>query len=647
MDKTWTREDLVLGMDRSIDRRDFLHGVSLVGIGALANIKDAKATVSASGFPQDKPGYYPPTLTGMRGSHPGSFENAHAMRDGVVQTAPHNITETYDLVIVGAGISGLSAAYFYRQNKPDARILILDNHDDFGGHAKRNEFMLDGKLHLMNGGTLMIDSPRPYSAVADGLIKALGISPEALAKTCNDEKLYASLGMEHAMFFDQETFGKNALVVGTPTIAERGDGVPWSEFLAKAPLSDAAKADIIRVETHTADIMQGLNSAQKKDKLSRISYQDFLLHHHNISAEALKFYQSRTKGEWSVGIDAVSALDCWGFGFSGFEALKLDPGAAPRMSTTAAGYADGGSYRFHFPDGNATIARLLVRSLIPAAISGHNATDVVKAPTYYAMLDKHENSTRLRLSSTVTRVHNNANIVNISYRRGDNDYTVSAKNCVLACWNMLIPYLCPELPEKQKAALHQCVKSPLVYTTVALKNWQAFHKLGFFEVSAPGGYYSYMWLNLPVNIGDYKSETSPDKPILLHMVRTPCQAGLSEFDQNRAGRAELLATSLEDFERETRKQLAQTLAGSDFDASRDITAITINRWPHGYAPEYNSLWEPDVADGEQPAMLARQPFGRISIANSDAGWAAYTDSAIDQAYRAVDELLGKFKGKPA
>ncbi len=645
MVKTWTDKDLALGMDRPIDRRDFLHGVSLVGISALAGIGDASAKGEALHFPQDKPGYYPPTLTGVRGSHPGSFENAHAVRDGVLKAAPQDTGEIYDLIIVGAGISGLSAAYFYRQKKPDARILLLDNHDDFGGHAKRNEFMLDGKLHLMNGGTLMIDSPRPYSAVADGLVKALGIEPDALAKTCNDEKLYASLGMRHAIFFDQETFGKDVLVVGTPKVAERGDDVSWPEFLSHTPLSETAKADIVRVETGAADVMPGFNSAQKKDQLSRISYQDFLLHRHKISAEALKFYQARTKGEWSVGIDAVSALDCWGFGYSGFECLKLEPGAAPRMSTTAAGYAEGGSYRFHFPDGNATIARLLVRSLIPEAISGQNVVDVVTAKTNYAMLDNLKYSVRMRLSSTVTRARNTDNVVEIGYRRGDADYTVRAKHCVLACWNMIIPYLCPELPEKQKAALHQCVKSPLVYTSVALKNWQAFHKLGFSEMSSPGGYYSYMWLNVPVNIGDYKAETSPDKPILLHMVRTPCLAGLPEFDQNRAGRAELLATTLEDFERETRKQLAQTLAGSGFDCARDITAITINRWPHGYAPEYNSLWEPDVAEDLRPAVVARQPFGRITIANSDAGWSAYTDSAIDQAHRAVAELFTPEKGK--
>ena len=203
----------------------------------------------------------------------------------------------------------------------------------------------------------------------------------------------------------------------------------------------------------------------------------------------------------------------------------------------------------------------------------------------------------------------------------------------------MIPYLCPELPQAQKAALHSLVKTPLVYTSVALRNWRAFHKLGIVGVRAPGGYHTYFHLNPAVDIGGYTAERSPDRPILVHMVRTPCQPGLPEHDQNRAGRAELLATPFETFERNIREQLGRTLAGGGFDPARDITAITVNRWPHGYAPEFNPLWEPDLPPDQQPNVIGRARFGRITIANSDAGRAAYTDIAIDQAHRAVDELL--------
>jgi spermidine dehydrogenase len=640
--------DKALGMDRPIGRRDFLNGVA-VGIGVLgsglgAGSAEAQASLA---WPQDQAGYYPPTLNGMRGSHPGSFEDAHKLRDGDFwpgKNPPQDTGERYDLVVVGGGISGLSAAHFYRAARPDARILILDNHDDFGGHAKRNEFHLGGKLHLMNGGTLEIDSPRPYSKVADGLIKSLGIDPVALTKECDDDALYPSLGLKHGLFFDRETFGVDRLAVGAPS---RWDGVggSWRDFVEQTPLSPKARADVLRIEEGGGDYLPGLTSAEKKDRLSRISYRDYLKDLVKVDDSVLAMYQSHTQGEWGVGSDAVSALDCWGIGLPGFNGLKLAPGSAPRMGYTPAGYADGGSYTFHFPDGNASIARSLVRNLIPAAIPGEvGAKNIITARVDYAKLDQPGSPVRIRLSSIVVRARNIGDPaasrgVEIAYIRGGKVFSVAAKDCVLASWNMMIPYLCPELPAPQKAALHELVKTPLVYTSVAIRNWTAFHKLGISGVTAPGGYHTTVRLNPQVDIGAYTSERSPDRPILVHMVRTPCKPGLTEFEQNKAGRYELLATPFETFERNIREQLGRTLGAGGFDPARDITAITVNRWPHGYAPEYNSLYQPDLPEAQQPNVIGRARFGRITIANSDAGRAAYTDSAIDQAHRAVGELL--------
>jgi spermidine dehydrogenase len=634
-------------MDRPIDRRDFLNGVA-VGVGALgvglAGCDDARA--QASPWPQDQTGYDPPALTGLRGSHAGSFESAHALRDGDFwssHTGLKDTGETYDLVIVGGGISGLAAAHFFREARPAARILILDNHDDFGGHAKRNEFRLGGKLHLLNGGTLEIDSPRPYSPAADGLLKSLGIDPPALSKACDRDDLYRSLGLKFGVFFDKETFGVDRLVTGAPNryAGEKGD---WPSFLANAPLAPAVKRDIERVEEGDVDYLPGLTSPQKKDRLSRISYKDYLLTIAKVDPAVIPFYQNHTHGEFGVGIDAVSALDCWGFGMSGFRGLKLAPGSAPRMGYTPAGYADGGSYTFHFPDGNASIARLLVRSLAPGAIAGVDCRDIVTASVDYAALDRSANPVRIRLSSICVRARNLGGGgapagVQVAYARGSEVFVVKGNACVLASWNMMIPYLCPEMAPAQKAALHSLVKTPLVYTSVVLRNWTAFDKLGLSGAIAPGGYHSSFRLNWPVDIGDYASERSPEKPILLHMTRTPCQPGLTEFEQNRAGRAELMVTSFETFERNTRDQLGRTLAGGGFDPARDITAITVNRWPHGYAPEYNPLFDADLPADQAPNVIGRARFGAIAIANSDAGRAAYTDSAIDQAHRAVGELL--------
>jgi spermidine dehydrogenase len=325
--------------------------------------------------------------------------------------------------------------------------------------------------------------------------------------------------------------------------------------------------------------------------------------------------------------------------------LKLEKGSIARMGYTAAGYEDEGSPTFHFPDGNATIARLLVRSLIPDTIPGHTAEDMVTARADYSKLDRSGAPIRIRLSSTVVGVRNlgdakKSSGVKVAYARSGRVYRVHAANCILAGWNMMIPYICPDLPDKQKAALHMLVKIPLVYTSVAIRNWRAFHKLGIAGISAPGSYWGAIRLNWPVDVGAYKSVRSPDDSILLFMVRAPVSPGLPERDQHRMGRLELLNTPFSTFEEKTRDQLNRMLHGGGFDAKRDVMAITVNRWPHGYAYEFNPLFDDfSIPPDRRANVIGRQRYGRIAIANSDSGAAAYTDSAIDQAHRAVTELL--------
>jgi spermidine dehydrogenase len=633
--------DRRLGEDRPIQRRDFLQGALIGAAGALCGplLVSPAARAAGGGAAQDQPGYYPPLLTGMRGSHPGSFEAAHSLRDGHAVAAGNDTGESYDLIVVGGGISGLSAAHFFQaRHGAGARVLILDNHDDFGGHAKRNEFHVDGGLQLVNGGTLEIDSPRPYSVVATELLRELGIDVDALERKIENRGFYKSLGLKRAAFFDRETFGEDRLAVGFGS-------EPAALALAHAPLSGRARADLVRIEEGTLDYLPGLSNDARKDRLSRISYRDFLVDLAKVDPKVVEFYQPRTHDEWAVGIDAVSALDCWAFGLPGFRGLNLQGGSIARMGYTPAGYKDtGGSSVLHFPDGNATIARLLVRALIPGAVPGSNAEDIVGARVDYAQLDRTGSPARIRLGSTVVGVSHDgdpaaAREVVVRYVRAGQAYRVRARGCVLACWNMMIPYLAPELPEAQKAALHQLVKSPLVYTNVALRSWQSFRRLGLNHIYAPGCYHANLALNPKVDVGIYHSPSKPEQPMLLRMVRVPCKPGLSEHEQNKAGRAELLATSFATFEHNIREQLARMLAGGGFDPARDIEAITVNRWPHGYAPEYNPLWDPEVPPEQRANVIGRAPLGRITIANSDSGAAAYTDSAINQADRAINELL--------
>jgi spermidine dehydrogenase len=612
-----------------ITRRDFLNGVALT----IATGLTPRSQIAA------QPWRYPPALTGMRGQHPGSFETAHAQaREGMrfpIDRQP--IEESYDLVVVGGGISGLASAWFYRRAAgPSARILVLDNHDDFGGHAKRNEFMLDGRLVIGYGGSESIDSPNThYGEAARGLLRELGVAVERF-ETAFERTLYSSLGLSRGVFFAREAFGRDVLVAGERPLKGADEimrPLAKAERLAKLvaafPISESSKAQLLALYHGGRDPLPGKTADEKAAILKRMSYRDYLIKICGCSDEVANCFQGRTLGFFGLGCDAVPAADARDFGYPGFEGLGL-PGRT------------GGDepYIYHFPDGNASLARLLVRSLVPDAAPGHTMEDVVLAAFDYGKLDRASRPVRIRLDSTCIDIRNVGDKVLIGYVQGGMLHRIEAGHAVLACFHCVIPHIMPELGELQRKALSSNVKTPIVYTNVLVRNWRAWQRLGVHDISAPMSFHSRVKLDFPVSLGGYRHAREPDAPICLHLVHVagaPNQ-GFDARSQFRIGQAKLLDMTFSDFESKIRDELDRMLGGGEFSSERDIAAITVNRWPHGYGYVANSLFDAD--DYEDVLERARQKSGRVAIANSDAGGDAYAHLAIEHAARAVRELLG-------
>lgn len=637
--KVTSREnDKKLGMFAQISRRDLVQG---------AGLATASAAIAPllSGCAQSEPpptGPYPPGETGLRGNHVGSFEVAHdlgfAGRSdwGPLGTAE---TEAYDLIVVGGGLSGLSAAYFYRQKHADARVLILDNHDDFGGHAKRNEFEVAGKTLIGYGGTQTLQEPSSYPALVLEMLDELGVDLD-LFETAYDTDFFKRHGLSGGLYFGKEAWGEDVMTPFDLGFFE--DYIPvapsplsFEESIAKMPITDGAKAELLELFTTKEDRLPNLSLDEKWEYLAYTSYRDFLAQDIGITEpDVFKLLQD-VAGDYGAGIEAIPAYGALTYtGLPGWDAAGLPP--APYFEP----------YIHHFPDGVSMVARLLVRALVEDAVPAGRPQDILTKPSDYSKLDLPGNSARIRLNSTVVKVEqpeDSTGAVEVTYVRDGIPYKVRSKDCVLACNHSMIPHICPTLPEAQKEALSFQEKSPILYTNVAVKNWRAWKDLGISSVVAPGSYYIHATVNFPVSMGDYQFAESPDEPVIIHLERFPHvnNQGLNAREQRRAGRRELLSTSFEEIERETRQQLAGMLGAHGFDPATDITAITVNRWGHGYAYSYNELFDDvyeDWNDERMPHMRAKQPFGNITIANSDAAAIALFYCAVEEAHRAVEEL---------
>ena len=619
----------------NISRRDFLNGVALsVAAGSSLSPIELLAMTAREGTP------YPPALTGLRGSHPGSFEVAHALsRSGATWPRPDSQTDdTYDLVVVGGGISGLSAAFFYRQRVgPDAKILILDNHDDFGGHAKRNEFDVDGRKLICYGGSQSIDTPGHYSSASSQLLKDVGIEAGRFYDYF-DRQYFRNRDLGRAIYFSREEYGADSVQPNVTRLFGGADAHDIAQIVNNYPLSDASRKSMLRLLTNEDDYLEGSSRAEKIDAMRAMNYTGFLKKKAGVTPEVATVFRDTIKGLWGVGWDALSALEAFRLGMPGTAGLGIG-----ELENEPPGRDE--PYIFHFPDGNASVARSLVRQLIPDAVPGHTMEDLVLSRVDYDLLDRKSNSTRIRLNSTAVKVGHvdGDRHVDVTYVQNGEVHRVRGKHSILACYNEMVPHLCSEVPEKQKEAIAYATKVPLVYISIAVRNWKAFENLGYSSFYIPQGILMHSFgMDFPVSMGGYDFTRKANEPTVIHgtYVPTAPDQGLKAREQHIAGRKKLYEQTFDELERDIVRQMSGALEGGGFDAQRDIAALTVNRWPHGYAYEYNDYADPPEFNRYNgPHLAGAAQIGRISIANSDASGYAYVNGAIDAADRAVNEQI--------
>ena len=615
-----------LGMHEPITRRDFINGTLVAGAGALLGTGATLPLPPADDF----------TGYGGVGDYARSNGNTlevvtagHAMRDGAFDAAVARAVdtgETYDLAVVGGGLSGLAAAVFF-QKRQGGRCLVLDNHPIFGGEAKRNEFLVDGQSVVAHQGSAIFLVPQKGGYTAG---------------------VYDMIGMDRASFEYQRWRGPEPEMplVHSPYDEPRNYGFyfgprfgqrpgtwlidPWGRKLQGAPLPDDVKADLLRWRTVRDD---GPRPTTEGDAISRqldtITLEDHLMARYNISRETVRKYLSPTEGGgYGLGPDALSAYCAYAietqFPEDGDESL------GDQM----------------FPDGNSGFARLMVKTLVPDAFDGPRTVEAVwRNPVRFAALDRAGRPTRIRLNATVVRVEHagdpaTASHVTVTYALGGRLYRVTARGVVMAGGSWTTKHVVRDLPASHRDAYAQFYRSPCLMANVAVRNWRFLYKLGMSGCRWFEGLGDYLAVRRMAILGDDSSTFGPDSPTVLTIKVLFARPGLPVGEQGNRGRAELLGTTFAQYERALREQLGDMFAAGGFDPRRDVAGVILNRWGHAYVNPQPGFF---FGTGGRPAprdVLRDRPHGRIAFANTDLAGAADHRNSIREADRAVRQLAG-------
>ena len=617
-----------LGMNEPITRRDFLNGTLLAGAGLLLHNRAAGAISPADEFN----GY------GGVGDYARSNGNtyevmsaAHAMRDGAFERSLADATdtgETYDLVAVGGGLSGLAAAVFFQRNK-GGRCLVLDNHPIFGGEAKRNTFLVDGKMVVAHQGSAIFLVPQK-GGYTDRFYEAIGMDRSTLeyqrwGSRSPEMRLhqspYANGAPENYGFYFGPQFGKRP---GVWVID------PWGRKLEGAPLSEVQKAELMRWQTVNDEGPRPQTEGDAVSRqLDRITLEELLMARHHISRETVRTFLSPVEGGgYGLGPDVLSAY------------------CAYAIETEFPGDGDEKLGDQMFPDGNTGFARLMVKTLIPDAFDGPRTVEAVwRNRVRFAALDRAGQPTRIRLDATVVRVEHAGNpatapYVDVTYAKGGRLYRVRARGVVMAGGSWTTKHVVRDLPTTHREAYAQFYRSPCLMANVAVRNWRWLYRMGMSGCRWFEGLGNYLSVRRMATIGGNERGFGPDSPTVLTIKVLFAQPGLPIGEQGSRGRAQLLGTSFAQYERAFRAQLGDMFARGGFDPRRDIAAIILNRWGHAYVnPQPGFFFGVDGKPAPRDVLRDR-PHGRIAFANTDLAGAMDHRNSIREADRAVQQLLG-------
>jgi spermidine dehydrogenase len=625
-----SEHDKILGMDRRISRRDFLNSTLLVSGGLAMNSVAPRQLLSE----EDWTGYG--GVGDYSRSNGNTYEivqSGHRIRDGEFDHLPGNTLDTgevYDCVVIGGGISGLAAGLFFlRQAGRNRTCLVLDNHPIFGGEAKRNEFMVDGRRLMAHQGSAVFFLQYPQSFLSQ-FYDSIGLKSPKLqyqewagsspAMTLSKTP-YDMVGAEPATYglYFGAKFGRNPGLWLTD---------PWGKSLEGAPISPLARAELLkwREGPKVSEKRPQYHGDEISRQLDQITLEAHMMQRFGISRETIRTFLSPVEGGGSgLGPDALSA-------YADYAADMLHP--LP---------GDDGDQML--PGGNAGIARLMAKTLIPESITGSASAEAVcRGTVNFPALDQPGSGARIRLNSTAVWVQHDGDpakseVVSVVYTRNQKSYKIKARTVVMAggCWTT--KHIVRDLPPEHREAYDQFYRSPCLMANVALHNWRFLYKMGISGFRWFEGIGNYTEVRRTALMGADLPTISPDSPVVLNLKILYSYPGMPIADQGNRGRGEMLSTSFRDYERQIRQQFTDMFAGTGFDARRDIAGIILNRWGHAYLNPQPGFFFGRDGRPAPSAVLRAAPFGRVAFANTDLAGIMDHRSSILEAQRAVGQLL--------